>query len=328
MVLTEEYLHKIILQEINQGVMFTPTQYNIVTTFNKLNNACFKGSLKLCRINLNLKKNYLGYFKYDGYGNGNKLINPVLSINGKYQYTIEQFESVLAHEMIHYYLAQIGLDPKCSHGAEFKQMANNINSQLGLNIDERVDTGNMVYGQQGNTYTPSQQIMGKLKAYHQALEQYTSQMKSDMGNKSGLIKFFIQSLYSFNVALMDAIKRCVKKNSLNESSNDFSSDIRAFKSGYNEWSKGFLDFLKRNISKRGGSKGGNASSYEGNNATLMQLLCYTFPNDIEKKFDKINNSTMNALSSIDYVDASMQTIRQMEADVETEMQNTQNVQNP
>jgi hypothetical protein len=32
---------------------------------------------------------------------------------------------------------------------------------------------------------------------------------------------------------------------------------------------------------------------------------------------------MNALSSIDYVDASMQTIRQMEADVETEMQNAQ-----
>ena len=39
MVLTEEYLHKIILQEVNQGVTFTPTQYNIVTTFNKLNNA-------------------------------------------------------------------------------------------------------------------------------------------------------------------------------------------------------------------------------------------------------------------------------------------------
>ena len=40
-----------------------------------------------------------------------------------------QFESVLAHEMIHYYLAQIGADPKCSHGVEFKQMANDINSQ-------------------------------------------------------------------------------------------------------------------------------------------------------------------------------------------------------
>lgn len=324
MVLTEEYLHKIILQEVNQGVTFTPTQYNIVTTFNKLNNACFNGSLKLCRINLNLKKNYLGYFKYDGYGNGNKLINPVLSINGKYQYTIEQFESVLAHEMIHYYLAQIGVDPKCSHGLEFKQMANNINSQFGLNIDERVDTGNMVYGQQGNTYTPSQQIIGKLRAYHQALEQYTSQMKSDMGNKSGLIKFFIQSLYSFNVALMDAIKRCVKKNSLNEGG-EFTKAIGDFNRGFDKWYDSTLRFLTKgnNFSKHGGSKKGNASSYEGSNATLMQLLCYTFPNDIEKKFDKINNSTMNALSSIDYVDASMQTIRQMESDVETEMQNAQ-----
>ena len=320
MVLTEEYLHKIILQEVNKGVTFTPNQYNVVTTFDKINKACFKGSLKPCPINLNLKKNYLGYFKYDGYDSSNRLINPILSINGKYQYNIVQFESVLAHEMIHYYLAQIGADPKCSHGVEFKQMANDINSQFGLNIDERVDTGNMTYNQQSNGYTPSQQIIGKLRAYYNALEQYNSQMEKDMNNKNGQIGFFIQSLYSFDIALLNAINRCVKKNSLNES-DDFSSDIAAFKNGYNKWSNGFLDFLKNMKGTKSGSRSGNASY--NNNATLMQLLYYTFPNDIEKKFDKVNKNTMNALSSIGYVDAIMQTIRQMESDIETEMQNAQ-----
>ena len=70
------------------------------------------------------------------------------------------------------------------------------------------------------------------------------------------------------------------------------------------------------------SNGGKASSYN-NNSTLMRLLFTTFPYDIEKKFDKINRNTMNALSSIGYVDAIMQTIRQMESDIETEMQNAQ-----
>lgn len=323
MVLTEEYLHKIILQEINQGVTFTPNQYNVVTTFDKINKACFKGSLKPCSINLNLKKNYLGYFKYDGYDSSNRLINPILSINGKYQYNMVQFESVLAHEMIHYYLAQIGADPKCSHGVEFKQMANDINSQFGLNIDERVDTGNMTYNQQSNGYTPSQQIMGKLRAYYNALEQYNSQMEKDMNNKNGQIGFFIQSLYSFDIALLNAINKCVKKNSLNEGG-EFTKAINDFGRGYDKWSSWMTDLLtKKNDGIKGGSKSGNASY--NNNATLMQLLYYIFPNDIEKKFDKVNKNTMNALSSIGYVDAIMQTIRQMESDIETEMQNAQGI---
>jgi len=323
MVLTEEYLHKIILQEVNQGVTFTPNQYNVVTTFDKINKACFKGSLKPCSINLNLKKNYLGYFKYDGYDSSNRLINPILSINGKYQYNMVQFESVLAHEMIHYYLAQIGADPKCSHGVEFKQMANNINSQFGLNIDERVDTGNMTYNQQSNGYTPSQQIMGKLRAYYNALEQYNSQMEKDMNNKNGQIGFFIQSLYSFDIALLNAINKCVKKNSLNEGG-EFTKAINDFGRGYDKWSSWMTDLLtKKNDGIKGGSKSGNVSY--NSNATLMQLLYYTFPNDIEKKFDKVNKNTMNALSSIGYVDAIMQTIRQMESDIETEMQNAQGI---
>ena len=321
MVLTEEYLHKIILQEVNQGVTFAPNQYNVITTFNKINNACFKGSLKPCTINLKLKKNYLGYFKYDGYDSSNRLINPILSINGNYQYNMIQFESVIAHEMIHYYLAQIGADPKCSHGAEFKQMANDINSQFGLNIDERVDTGTMTYGQQGNGYIPSKQIIGKLKAYHSALNKYNSELKRDMSNKNGQIGFFVQYLYSFDVSLLNAITRCVKKNSLNEGG-EFTKAINDFSRGYNKWSNWMTDLLTKNSnSLKSGSRSGNASY--NNNATLMQLLCYTFPNDIEKKFDKINRNTMNALSSIGYVDAIMQTIRQMESDIETEMQNAQ-----
>jgi hypothetical protein len=321
MVLSEEYLHKIILQEVNQNVAFTIDRYHVESAFNRLNKICFNGRLKPCSINLKLPKNYLGFFKYDGYTNNNQLINPTISINGQYQYTTIQFESVLVHEMIHYWLAMIGADPKCTHGIEFKQMASQINSQCNLNIDERVDTGGMTYNNNYNAYKPSQQIIGKLRGYHQALQQYTSQMKNDIGNKSGNIGMFIQTLYSFNVALINAIDRCVKKNSLNES-DDFSSDIAAFKNGYNQWSNDFLDFLKNWNGIRNTSNKGKASSYN-NNATLMRLLFTTFPYEIEKKFDAVNKTTMNALSSIGYVDATMQTIRQMGQEVETEMQNAQ-----
>ena len=322
MILTEKYLHNIILQEINQTVTFTPNKYNVVTTFDKINKACFNGSLKLCKINFRLKKNYLGYFKYDGYGKNGELINPILSINGNYQYNINQFESVLAHEMIHYYLAKIGIDTKCSHGSEFKQMANSINSQFGLTISETIDTGNMQYGtSQNDPSLPSKQVLGKLRAYYDSIKSFHIQMEKDMKNKNGNIAFFIQTLYSFDISLMNAIKRCVSKNSLNESG-EFTKAINDFRSGYNKWYNNTIDFLKNKNSNYNGFGGSGSNSVDGN-LSLMELLFSVFPNEIEKKYEKINSKNMNALSSIPYINNLMAIIKSLASYVENSMQNAQ-----
>ena len=324
MAFNEEYIHRIILDEVNQLVTFTPNKYNVITTFNKINNACFKNSLKLCPINLKLKKNYLGYFKYDGYDGNGGLINPILSINGAYEYNMVQFESVVAHEMIHYYLAKIGLDPKCGHGQEFKQLANTINTQFGLSIDETVDTGNMTYGGNSNNYVPNKQVIGKLKAYYSAINQYNNQMKKDIGNKNGEIALFMQTLYSFDIALLNAIKRCVSKNSLNEGG-EFTKAMGDFRHGYNKGYNWMLDILtkKRNDNFNGG-KNANSAAFN-NNASLMELLFNVFPYNIEKKFDTINNKTMNLLSSISSVDSLITTIRDMGGYVENEINNAQGI---
>ena len=78
MVLNEEYIRKVILYEISQAVASNPTAYDVIASFDKINKAFFNDSLPRCGVNLNLKKNYLGYFKYDGY-NGTNLINPIIS---------------------------------------------------------------------------------------------------------------------------------------------------------------------------------------------------------------------------------------------------------
>jgi predicted SprT family Zn-dependent metalloprotease len=56
-----------------------------------------------------------------------------------YDFTPKQFEDILVHEMIHYYLAYFGIDKSCSHGREFKKMAKRLNQAYGLNITKTLD---------------------------------------------------------------------------------------------------------------------------------------------------------------------------------------------
>lgn len=327
MVLSDERIHKIILEEINQTVTFTPNKYNVVTTFNKLNKACFNNKLKLPKINLNLQKNYLGYFKYDGYSsNNNNLINPILSVNGAYEYNMNQFESVIAHEMIHYYLAKTGVDPNCSHGVEFQQIANQLNSKFGLTIDETVDTGGMNYGTNNNSYTPNSQSIRNLGIYFNTIKKYNDQMKNDMKNKGGDVGSFCQVLYQFDISLLNALNRCISKKSINEGG-EFSKAIGNFRSGYNNWSNTVNNITNKILHLRNyGSLpygGENSNSAYNNGASLMELLFNIFPNDIEKKHTTINNKTMNALESIGYIHAIMSSIRSLAQYIQNEIQKAQ-----
>lgn len=57
-----------------------------------------------------------------------------ISFSDCYDFEEEDFRNIMAHEMIHYYLAHKGVDLKCSHGKAFMEMAERMNAEYGLNI--------------------------------------------------------------------------------------------------------------------------------------------------------------------------------------------------
>ena len=82
-----------------------------------------------------------GYFHCD-YEQGwfsRTLYNFRISMTDYYDFTPKQFEDILVHEMIHYYLAYFGIDKSLSHGREFKKMAKRLNQTYGLNITKTLD---------------------------------------------------------------------------------------------------------------------------------------------------------------------------------------------
>lgn len=64
----------------------------------------------------------------------------VLSISDNYEYTESQLRDIIVHEMIHMYLMHFGIDKKCSHGKDFKNMMNDLNDRYGLRIRTRSNT--------------------------------------------------------------------------------------------------------------------------------------------------------------------------------------------
>ena len=211
--INEELIHRIIISEINQNVRFNPTKVHVYNIFNEINGSCFRNRLPLCNIQMLSNKKYLGYFSYDGI-NGNKLNNPTIYINPNYQYTIKELESVVAHEMIHYYLAYFGIDVNCKHGNEFHSLASQINSRMGLQINDTVDISNMGYSKQQMRI--SAQLLAYMNSYANSLKQYLPRINQESKNKNGRLATFYSELYSFTSYLVSALNRAVKKRSLNE----------------------------------------------------------------------------------------------------------------
>ena len=69
------------------------------------------------------------------FDNDNNITSVTIAISDKYNFTKTQFNDVLLHEMIHYYLAWTKKDVNLSHGREFKKMMKEINQKFGTNID-------------------------------------------------------------------------------------------------------------------------------------------------------------------------------------------------
>ena len=114
---------------------------NIAIAFDECNMKYFNGKLPIPMFDLLHSFRTCGYFHCD-YEQGwfsKKLYNFCISITDYYDFTPKQFENIMVHEMIHYYLAYFGLDKSCSHGREFKKMAKRLNLRYNLNITKNLD---------------------------------------------------------------------------------------------------------------------------------------------------------------------------------------------
>jgi len=116
-------------------------QHNMLLAFDECNEKYFEGQLPIPMFDLLHSFRTCGYFHCD-YEQGwfsRTLYNFRISMTDYYDFTPKQFEDILVHEMIHYYLAYFGIDKSCSHGREFKKMAKRLNQTYGLNITKYLD---------------------------------------------------------------------------------------------------------------------------------------------------------------------------------------------
>lgn len=112
----------------------------MVSAFWECNMKYFNNELPLPNFDLLHSFITCGYFRYTKGGwFDNHLYEPTILITDYYDFTPGQFEELMCHEMIHYYLAYTGKDRNCRHGKEFKIMASIFELNYGINITTNID---------------------------------------------------------------------------------------------------------------------------------------------------------------------------------------------
>lgn len=112
--------------------------HNVMGFFYEYNKKYFGGILPLPNFGLIHSYRTVGFFSCDFDDDGN-MINQKIEMSDNYDYLDNQFKDILLHEMIHYYLAYVGLDVQGLHGEQFLNMANEFNRKYHTNITPMVD---------------------------------------------------------------------------------------------------------------------------------------------------------------------------------------------
>lgn len=113
---------------------------NMLLTFDTCNMEYFEGKLLFPQFGLLHSYRTCGYFQYTKGGWFDKtLYDPKISITDYFDFTEKQFVDIMVHEMIHYYLAYLGIDRGCHHGKKFMELAERLNKKYHLNVSKRLD---------------------------------------------------------------------------------------------------------------------------------------------------------------------------------------------
>ena len=107
--------------------------------FVKCNRKYFDNTLPMPTFEIEHTFNTCADFTYTYFPSTKDVENPIIRFTDYYEFTNEQFEDLMCHEMIHYYLAYNGIDMKMKHGKEFMSMAESLNEKYKLNITKELD---------------------------------------------------------------------------------------------------------------------------------------------------------------------------------------------
>lgn len=116
----------------------TPTQEYVQEQFNHYNALIFEGKLPPVRIVMSRGQRYLGKLEYRTvnamFGMVRKHDSFLMRISCARDMSRQEWDDVIIHEMIHYYIAVFNIKDKSAHGPFFRSMMKDINSKYGRNI--------------------------------------------------------------------------------------------------------------------------------------------------------------------------------------------------
>lgn len=116
--------------------------YDFKSLFNKINQECFNNELPQIPINLVKSKTFTGQFSAMYYRKENKMKPVQIKISQLFHMNEEKLKNILAHEMIHYWVAiQYPYEARTKHhGPQFYANMRRINNlNLGYNITLKDD---------------------------------------------------------------------------------------------------------------------------------------------------------------------------------------------
>ncbi len=115
---------------------------NMPEIFSRCNIKYFEGKLPFPQFELLHSYRTCGRFEYTHWSlfQWKTFRDPIIKISDYYDFTQQQYDEIMCHEIIHYYLAFTDIDRKCDHGKEFNKMAKELNRKYKMNISKCVDT--------------------------------------------------------------------------------------------------------------------------------------------------------------------------------------------
>lgn len=114
-----------------------PTIEYIREHFDLYNRQLFGGTLPVPPIHLTNARTYMGQMTYKkrvGLFGKKHLSDFRLRISRRFNFTEQELQDTLIHEMIHYYIGYHGLVDSSAHGRVFRQMMDNINQHFDRHV--------------------------------------------------------------------------------------------------------------------------------------------------------------------------------------------------
>lgn len=123
--------------------------FDLYQHFAELNTALFDGALKPIELRWHHTKTRGGLFvckTVSSVKNGKRIFEKhpqYIEVSGYFAKTEEDMRGILAHEMIHQYIAENNIKDDGAHGTEFHKMMRRLNAKGVVKIPFTVDSSNI-----------------------------------------------------------------------------------------------------------------------------------------------------------------------------------------